>query len=323
MPLRNLAHQREPEPHPFTSLARTRQAVKGLEDAFTLGFGHARAPIRDAHPRSSRYALHSDLDRVPATRVVAGVAACVLEQVAQQPAQQARVTRDRHGFALDLRAVLGRFLRSEGEQVHRLGMRKPIERIQTAREQQLTDQAIQLGDVLGEPVLQLGALVSGEQLQRHAHARERGAQLVRHVREQSLVPADQLTDALGRTVEAAGELGHFVAALDLDTRLQVAGTQRLHPHLQALEASCDPPGQRICPQRHGSGQRHQREQQAATAVSAVELHQQPAPIWEVQCHARSAAPALPAARALAGGSGLGGSMARRRQRARCHRPLAA
>ena len=52
-----------------------------------------------------------------------------------------------------------------------------------------------------------------------------------------LWPADQLLDALGRPVEAARQLGHLVAAFDLDARLQVARTERLHPRLQTLEPS--------------------------------------------------------------------------------------
>ena len=56
MSLRDLAHQRESEPHTFPGLARTRQAVERLEDALALRFRYARAVIGDSHQRPGRRA---------------------------------------------------------------------------------------------------------------------------------------------------------------------------------------------------------------------------------------------------------------------------
>ena len=64
--------------------------------------------------------------------------------------------------------------------------------VEPARQQDLVDQRVELGDVVLELALahRIGALL--HELDRHADARERRAQLVRGVREQELVRADQL-----------------------------------------------------------------------------------------------------------------------------------
>jgi len=48
-------------------------------------------------------------------------------------------------------------------------------------------------------------------------------------------------DAIGGAIEGACKLCNFIAAFDLNARLQIAGTQRIHARLQALEAAGDAP----------------------------------------------------------------------------------
>ena len=55
---------------------------------------------------------------------------------------------------------------------------------------------------------------------------------------------DQRLDALGRPVEAAGEGGDLVLALDRDAGGEVAPAQRLHLGLQPLQPLREPPRQR-------------------------------------------------------------------------------
>lgn len=68
---------------------------------------------------------------------------------------------------------------------------------------------------------------------------------------------DQRLDALGRPVEAAGERGDLVLALDLDAGGQVARAQRLHPGLQPLQPPREASGQR--PGTDGDGKGEQGE----------------------------------------------------------------
>src|SRR5690242_21820105 len=78
----DVAHQRQPEAAAAAGLARGRRAVERLEDALALGGRDAWAVIADVEDRARTLANDRQLDRA-----VAGVAACVLEQVPHETAQ--------------------------------------------------------------------------------------------------------------------------------------------------------------------------------------------------------------------------------------------
>ena len=63
--------------------------------------------------------------------------------------------------------------------------------------------------------------------------------------------ADEILDTRGRGIEAAGEAGYLIAALDFHPRRQIARTEQFDSFLKALEPPRDAPRQRKCGQRHG------------------------------------------------------------------------
>ena len=96
---RDLAHECEPQPDAAGALARAREPVERLEDPLALGFRHARAAVAAAEQRAPARALP---DR-NVDRRTAAVAPCVLEQVADHPAQQARIPFHPRRLALEHR----------------------------------------------------------------------------------------------------------------------------------------------------------------------------------------------------------------------------
>ena len=211
----------------------------------------------------------------------------VLEQVADHPAQQARIAPQRNRLAFELDAFVARaLLRREGEQVD-VFRGKGFLRVQAAREEDLVDQRVELGDVL----LQLAAALG--QLERHADARERRAQLVRGVGEQGLVRPDQLLDARRGAVEALGEPRHIVPAFDFHPDAQLAGRERLDALLQPLQPARQAPHHRVGADPDRDREHRQREEQAERRVprAAVEPRRQPAAVVELHRPCRRPAPA--------------------------------
>ena len=95
-------------------------------------------------------------------------------------------------------------------------------RVEPAGEQDLVDQLIELGHVAPQRVAHLGFGLLAQHCRRHGDAGERRAQLVAAVGQQQAVRGHQLLDTVGGAVEAFGEGGELVAALDLDARAEVA-----------------------------------------------------------------------------------------------------
>ncbi len=150
----------------------------------------------------------------------------VLQQVAQQAAQQARVAL--HGGAGTVQhgvVVMGAFLRGQRQQVHLFHRHGVVDGTQPAGQQDFVQQVIQFPDVLFQPRAPLGIGRFLHQLQRQADARQRRAQFVRGVGQQRLVGAHQLFDLVGGAVEAARQLRHLVLAFHPDPGRQVARAQ--------------------------------------------------------------------------------------------------
>ena len=117
------------------------------------------------------------------------MSARVLEQIAHEPTQHAGVAPHAHRLAAGGGLRARRLFRHQREQVDLLEAIDLDLRVEPAREQQLADQLVELGDVLLEAPAQLRTRVARQQLDRHPDARERRAQLVGSAREQS--PAAQ------------------------------------------------------------------------------------------------------------------------------------
>ena len=192
-------------------------AVERLEHALALGLGDARAAIANHYLRAVFGAGDAHFDRR------SSVALRVLQQVADHPAQQPRIAAHGEWLAVELGVVVASaFFRGKREQVHTFIGFQLLQGVKAAGKQDLVDQRIEFCDILLQLgfSLRLGALF--HQFHRHADARERRAQLVRSVREQGFVRADQLLDAARGPVEASGEPRHLVASLDLDARRELA-----------------------------------------------------------------------------------------------------
>ena len=85
--------------------------------------------------------------------------------------------------------------RGQTEQVDRLPSLERLtrhERLESAGEQELADQIVELGDVARDAGAKLRALVASEQLDRDADSREWRAQLVRSRRERGALRGDEL-----------------------------------------------------------------------------------------------------------------------------------
>ena len=244
-PARALRHRRS---------ARTRQPVEGLEDALALGSPAHRG--RD--PRRSSCAPPQAARRPSTSTGEAGrVAARVVEQVAQQPAQQPRVAADRRRFAAHVGTVREPPLppRARADPPPRVWTR-PIQRIQAARQQQLADQARPARRCpCASRARSSGRSSAGQQLERHAHARERRAQLVRHMREQRLLCAPT-----SRSMRSAARLKLRASSATSSlpstcTRaFRSPAPERVDPRLQPLEPPRDAPNQRVA--ARGDGGQH-------------------------------------------------------------------
>ena len=133
-------------------------------------------------------------------------------------------------------AGAGAFLRRQPGQVDRLhGADVAFLRVEAAGQQDLVDQLVELGDVAPDLVLERGRGLRLHQLQPHADARQRRAQLVRRIGQQRLVRLEQRLHAFGRVVEALGEEGQLVRARLLDARRQVALAPALHALAQVVQ----------------------------------------------------------------------------------------
>ena len=108
--------------------------------------------------------------------------------------------------------------------------------VEAAGQQNFVHQLVQLGNVAQNFSAKGGCWQArAHQLQPHADARERRAQLVRGIGQQRFVRAHQGFNARGGGVELARQLGHFVIALHGNAGRQVALAKALHAALQHIK----------------------------------------------------------------------------------------
>ena len=183
------------------------------------------------------------------------MAACVVEEVADQVAQESPVAVQGHRLAGHRRVHPRAFLCHEREQFDRLRLRYSLARLQSACEQQFLDEVIELRDVGCNLGGEFRALLPREELGRHPDAGERSAQLVGSTREHGALPFDEALNPLRRPIEALRQIRDFVAPLDLHAGAQISAAQSLDPVLESFEAPRDPPRERV-----GSDREADREQ---------------------------------------------------------------
>ena len=189
-----------------------------------------------------------------------------------------------------------RFLGGERQQVDGFVPLEPGYRLEAAGQQDLLDQTVELGDVALQPVAGLRIGLLAQHRGRHRDAGERRAQLVAAVGEQQPVGGDQLLDALGGAVEARGQRGHLVAALDLDAGAEVAAAELLDAFLQPLEPPAEPAHDGIGADRDGEreqGEAAHDPQDRARPLAHLAGHQ-PAAVGKLQGEGRAARAAPPA-----------------------------
>ena len=211
----------------------------------------------------------------------------VLEQVAEQVTQAARVADQLDGPPLDFDAQARAFLGGEREQVHRLMLRRA--ELEPAHREQLLHRRVERRHLLRELLPQrVRALrrrrpLAGEQLGRNAQPRERGAQRVRRAREQRALRPDQRLDARRGLVEARGELRHLVAATHLGARREVAAAEGVHMRRERLDAAREPTRERIGDEAEQDGQQAEAQEEPAVLVRRRrEPQREPAPVGELQ-----------------------------------------
>ena len=253
----DLPDEGKPEAEALPGFRATGPPVERLEDPLPLVFGHTRPAVENQEPCPRRLApLHAGLDRS-----LSPVPARILQKVADETPEQTRVAFRHHGLPADLGPVPGPLLGQEGQQVHRLHPLDGAPGLQPAGLEHLVDDAVDLGDIPRRALL-LG-LRARHHLEGHPEPRERRPQLVRGVHEHPSLRLDEALDAIGGPVEAARQIGHLVASLDLRARLQVAAPEILDAAAQAFEAASEAPHQRpgADRDRHGEqGEGHQERE---------------------------------------------------------------
>src|SRR5262245_18940 len=98
-------------------LAAAGQAIEGLEDALSLRLRYARPVIGDFENGAASLDGDGGGDRASAT-----VAAGILQEIADQPAQQQAVARDRDRPPRDGKIEAGGFLGRQRQEIDRLAM---------------------------------------------------------------------------------------------------------------------------------------------------------------------------------------------------------
>jgi hypothetical protein len=243
--------------------------------------------VGDDDARPGWAAGHLDMDGR------ASVPGGVLQKIADEAAKQRRVPDD-----LD-RTAAGRRARDRRLERRRLLGRQPdkIDRragagvgravIEAARQQDLGDQLVDLGEVADDLFADPGLPPLQPEFDRHAQARERRAQFVTGVGEQRLLRRQQFLDAAGGDVESARDHGDFIVAGFIDARRKRAGPPFLDPRPQAFEPPGQPAGDRIGGERDAA--RHdQRDRQDAQAGMRrrARPRQHEASVGEVEAHDR-------------------------------------
>ena len=121
------------------------------------------------------------------------------------------------------------------------------------------------------------------ELEQHAHARQRRADLVRHAREQLALVGHLLLDAIGHGVDGVGEhadLAHVVTAPHAHAAFELAFTDGVRDARDLGQRAHEPARDesRAAPQRGAEHQQHQREHAVATMRAAREHVPYDAPV---------------------------------------------
>ena len=222
MALGDLLDQAQAEADTTGLLGVPGQAKERLEDTLAHRLWHARATVADAHQRAAGTGFGEH------AHVAATISPCVFEQVAQRAAQQALVTDDAERRAARLGIDPRGFFGGQAEQIDTLGGSERLRAVETACEQHLLDQCIELGHVgvdLALELLALGRAGVFEHRHGHLHARQWRAQLVARVGQQGLVRTHQRFDLRGGHVEAGRHRRDLVTSRHIDAVVQVPGTE--------------------------------------------------------------------------------------------------
>ncbi len=161
----------------------------------------------------------------------------ILQQISQQPPQQARIAVDFERLTFQLHVIVtGAFLGGEREQIN-LFAYLVLDGVQPAGQQYFVDQLVQLSNILFQARLGFGIRRCLEHFQSKPDARQRRSQLMRRIGEKGLMRAYQLLNPAGRAVETLRQSGHFIVAFHGNTSGKVAGAQRINAALQAFETA--------------------------------------------------------------------------------------
>src|SRR5262249_25791437 len=167
---RNLAHQSEAKAHSaIAALRHTGGTVEGRKDTLAFLLWHARSAVGNAEAGAARVeGDHGCLDG-RASRVTLRI----LKQVAQKPTQHARIALDTDRGATDFCCAACPLLGQQGEQINLFGMLEVLQGVQTAGQQEFTNQGVEFCDILGEASLEFGAVGVWQELDGHRYAGER------------------------------------------------------------------------------------------------------------------------------------------------------
>ena len=234
MALGDLAHEGKAEAPAAGALAGAAGTVERLEDALALLRRQAAAGVAHGDRRAGAVARHGDGDR--RSTVLDGV----VEQVTYQPPQQHRVALDLDRLARQVGIVARRLLGGKAEQVDALAaIPARLGVIEPARQQQLLDEPVHLDEVAHDLRARRVLRFAQPDLDCHAQARQRGAQLVAGVGEKRLLRGEQAGEPGRRLVEGAPEQRDLVVAALLEAGRRAilaparhAGAQRLEPPSQ-------------------------------------------------------------------------------------------
>ena len=189
---------------PFGAPGRRKKGSKIRSDQ--VG-GNARAAVEDVDlGAASPPAPHLHFDGSGAS-----VPAGVLEEVAEEAAEEPRASLHGDDVPRERSPRAGALLGGERRQVDLLERLVGGSRLEPAREEDLLHEVVQLGDVARDLLLQVR--VALQETRRHAHPPEGTPELVRGVREEPALRADELLDAPRGPVEARGEERDLVPPL--------------------------------------------------------------------------------------------------------------
>ena len=166
----NLTHQSKAKAETsLVTLPASGGTINGLEDTLALERGHT-GPAID-HPQQDVvyiFSTQGSLDYRAAT-----VAAGIFQQITNQTAEHAWVPLNAYRFAGNLGGTAGPFLGEQSQQIHHLALLQPIEGIESTGQQQLTDELVQLLDILEQANLKIRPWGMAHQLDTHAYPGQR------------------------------------------------------------------------------------------------------------------------------------------------------